>query len=71
MDVNPIKNEITSHEKYEDLKIGEKVINSMLPIHSGEFFGSFFQIIFLIASLSLSMFAITGFLLYKKTRRNI
>lgn len=71
MDVNPIKNEIASHEKYEDLKIGEKVINSMLPIHSGEFFGSFFQIIFLIASLSLSMFAITGFLLYKKTRKNI
>ncbi|MDN5043291.1 PepSY-associated TM helix domain-containing protein [Aliarcobacter butzleri] len=59
---------IIFEENYDDIKTGQKFINSMLPIHSGEFFGTFFQIFFLIASISLMIFAITGFLLFKKTR---
>ncbi|RYA22224.1 hypothetical protein CRU96_14230 [Malaciobacter halophilus] len=63
------KNKILNHKKYEDKRVGEKVIASMLPIHSGEFFGLFFKIIFLIASASLLMFSITGLLLFKKGRK--
>lgn len=70
LQLNPDTKIVLLEENYNDLTIGQKVINSMLPIHSGEFFGTFFQIFFLIASLSLILFTITGFLLYKKTRRN-
>lgn len=67
--VNPIQKTITLHETYAEQKIGEKFINSMLPIHSGEFFGTFFQVAFLLACLFLPLFGVTGVLLYTQTKR--
>lgn len=56
---------------YSSLKFGEKVVKSFLPLHTGEFFGLFFKIIFCFASAFIAVLAISGYLLWKKPKRKV
>lgn len=56
-------------ELYEDKKLNEKIMSSMLPVHRGSFFGSTYQFIALLASLSMPLFFVTGWMLYLKRRK--
>ena len=56
-------------ELYEDKKLNEKIMSSMLPVHRGSFFGSTYQFIALLASLSMPLFFVTGWMLYLKRRQ--
>jgi len=56
-------------ELYEDKKLNEKIMSSMLPVHRGSFFGSTYQFIALLASLAMPLFFITGWMLYLKRRK--
>lgn len=62
------KNAIVKHEIYEDKKLNEKIMSSMLPVHRGSFFGSFYQFFAMLASLAMPVFFITGWMLYLKRR---
>lgn len=53
---------------YEDKKLNEKIMSSMLPVHRGSFFGPVWQFMAMLASLSMPLFFITGWLLYLKRR---
>lgn len=61
-------NQITKHEIYESKPLNEKIMSSMLPVHRGSFFGSFYQFFAMLASLAMPLFFITGWLLYIKRR---
>ncbi|WP_343578741.1 sulfite reductase flavoprotein subunit alpha [Acinetobacter sp.] len=56
-------------ELYEDKKLNEKIMSSMLPVHRGSFFGSTYQFIAMLASLSMPLFFVTGWMLYLKRRK--
>ena len=49
---------------FEEKKTGEKLMASMLPLHSGEYFGAIGQFLWFISSMAMGLFAITGYMLY-------
>ena len=59
----------TSVEMYEDKKLNEKIMSSMLPVHRGSFFGPIYQFFAMIASLLMPLFFVTGWMLYLKRRK--
>lgn len=59
----------TSGEMYEDKKLNEKIMSSMLPVHRGSFFGPIYQFFAMVASLLMPLFFITGWILYLKRRK--
>ncbi|WP_336175186.1 PepSY domain-containing protein [Acinetobacter ursingii] len=56
-------------ELYEDKKLNEKIMSSMLPVHRGSFFGPIYQFFALLASLAMPLFFVTGWMLYLKRRK--
>lgn len=54
---------------YEDKKLNEKIMSSILPVHRGSFFGSTYQFIAMLASLTMPLFFVTGWMLYLKRRK--
>jgi len=64
MEIDISKFEISKDVKYIDKKLNEKIMSSMLPLHSGEFFGWIGQLIFCVSSALMSLFVITGYMLY-------
>ncbi|WOE32849.1 MULTISPECIES: sulfite reductase flavoprotein subunit alpha [unclassified Acinetobacter] len=61
--------QFTDVKLYEDKKLNEKIMSSMLPVHRGSFFGPIYQFIAMIASLLMPLFFITGWILYIKRRK--
>ena len=61
--------EISKVELYEDKKLNEKIMSSMLPVHRGSFFGSVYQFLAMLASLAMPLFFVTGWMLYLKRRK--
>ncbi|OCL81575.1 hypothetical protein AAW30_01874 [Arcobacter porcinus] len=64
MEINPLNQEIVEETKYDDKKLNEKMMSSMLPLHSGEFFGWFGQLAMFVSSALMALFVITGYMLY-------
>lgn len=63
-------NEVSKHEKYEDKTLTQKLMGSILPLHTGEYFGVIGQTLMFLASLMMPLFAITGLILYvKRTKK--
>ena len=65
---------VTAHERYGDKPVGQKIMASLLPLHSGSFFGTPGLVLFGLASLLMPLFTVTGWQLYldrraKKKRR--
>ena len=61
---------VLNHSRYEDKPLNEKLMSSILPIHSGEFFGTIGQILMFISSMLMPLFAITGLMLYLNRKHN-
>jgi sulfite reductase (NADPH) flavoprotein alpha-component len=61
--------EFTEVKLYEDKKLNEKIMSSMLPVHRGSFFGPVYQFIAMLASLAMPLFFVTGWMLYLKRRK--
>jgi sulfite reductase (NADPH) flavoprotein alpha-component len=56
--------QLLKHERYNDLPLNERLMKSMLPLHTGEYFGLIGQTLMFIASALMALFTITGFMLY-------
>lgn len=56
--------QLLKHERYNDLPLNERLMKSILPLHTGEYFGLIGQIGMFIASALMALFTITGFMLY-------
>lgn len=62
VDINTQK--VLKHDRFEDLKISEQLIKSILPLHSGEYFGIVGQTLMFISCLLMILFTVTGYMLY-------
>jgi sulfite reductase (NADPH) flavoprotein alpha-component len=60
---------VLKHEPYADKRTGEKFMASIFPLHSGSFFGVPGSTLYMIASLAMPVFTITGWMLYLDRRR--
>ncbi|MFH7764805.1 PepSY domain-containing protein [Acinetobacter sp. BSP-28] len=60
---------IKKMDLYEDQKLNEKIMSSMLPVHRGSFFGPVYQFLAMLAALSMPLFFVTGWMLYLKRRK--
>ncbi|WP_336040481.1 sulfite reductase flavoprotein subunit alpha [Acinetobacter calcoaceticus] len=56
-------------ELYEDKKLNQKIMSSMLPVHRGSFFGPIYQFVAMLASLAMPLFFVTGLMLYLNRRK--
>ena len=64
MEIYPNKSLVVKEAKFEDKKLNEQLMASILPLHSGEYFGWFGQLTYFISSALMALFAITGYMLY-------
>lgn len=62
-------NKIENVELYQDKKLNEKIMGSMLPVHRGSFFGPIVHFLFMLAALLMPLFFVTGLMLYLKRRK--
>lgn len=75
--IDTTDNTVVDHERYEDKPLGQRLMSSMLPLHSGSYFGKPGLILMMLASLGMPLFAITGWMLYldrrskKKTAKSL
>jgi sulfite reductase (NADPH) flavoprotein alpha-component len=59
---------VARHERYEDKKLGARLVSSIFPLHSGSYFGVIGLVVFLLASLAMPLFALTGWIMYLQRR---
>ena len=59
---------VREHRRYRDLPAGQKFMGSIFPLHSGSFFGTAGLVLFMLSSLLMPLFAITGWMLYLDRR---
>ncbi|MER8284588.1 PepSY-associated TM helix domain-containing protein, partial [Acinetobacter baumannii] len=52
------------HRRYAELSAPARLVNSIYPLHMGSFWGPLGQVVMVLASAGLLLFAITGWLLY-------
>lgn len=60
---------VLSHIRYNDKRFNEQIMSSMLPLHSGEYFGIIGRIWVFLASAGMILFGITGLMLYLDRRK--
>lgn len=60
---------VLKQELYAEKRTGEKFMASIFPLHSGSFFGVPGSLLYMIASLAMPVFTITGWMLYLDRRR--
>ncbi len=67
--LDPLSGQVQRHERYADKPLGAQLLASVYALHVGEYFGLVGRILMALASLSMPLFAITGWLLYLDRRR--
>jgi sulfite reductase (NADPH) flavoprotein alpha-component len=60
---------VLKHDLYAEKRTGEKFMASIFPLHSGSFFGATGSTLYMLASLAMPVFTITGWMLYLDRRR--
>jgi len=60
---------IRQHQRYADKPAGVRLVGSVYPLHTGEFFGLPGRLILMLSALGLPVFAVTGWMLYLDRRR--
>lgn len=60
---------VVEHDRYVDRTLGGKVMSSMFALHTGSFFGSVGTALFMLASLGMPIFTVTGWMMYLGRRR--
>ncbi|MGE0119528.1 MAG: PepSY domain-containing protein [Dongiaceae bacterium] len=67
--LDPVSGTVRQHRRYADLPVGQQIMTSILPLHSGSFFGRTGLILMMLASLGMPLFVVTGWMLYLDRRR--
>lgn len=62
VDINTEK--MIKHDRFENLGLNEQLLKSILPLHSGEYFGIIGQTLMFIACLLMILFTVTGYMLF-------
>ena len=67
--LDPANGQVQRHERYTDKSFKAQLLQSVYALHVGEYFGLVGRIALTIASLTMPVFFITGWLLYLDRRR--
>ena len=59
---------VSKSERYQDKRLAAQLVSSIFPLHSGSYFGLAGVLVFLIASLAMPLFAVTGWMMYLRRR---
>ena len=66
--IDPNTGQVLRHDRYAARKTAARLVGSMLPLHSGSFFGATGRVLMMIASFAMPLFSVTGWLMYLKRR---
>ena len=69
LSLDPLTGQVQRHERYADKSFKAQLLASVYALHAGEYFGLPGRILMALASLSMPLFFITGWLLYLDRRR--
>ncbi|WP_459592971.1 PepSY domain-containing protein, partial [Bradyrhizobium diazoefficiens] len=67
--IDAVTGQLVSAERFADKTFGEKSIAAIYDIHRGEILGWPGKLAFMIAAMSMPLFAVTGILLYLSRRK--
>jgi sulfite reductase (NADPH) flavoprotein alpha-component len=67
--LDPATGQVKNHERYTDKSFKAQLLQSVYALHVGEYFGLPGRIIVTLASLTMPLFFVTGWLLYLDRRR--
>ena len=67
--IDPASGEAVEHERYADKPIGSRIMSSIYALHTGRFFGIPGVFVLAVASLTMAISGISGWLLYLDRRR--
>ena len=67
--LDPATGVISRHERYADKSLKAQLLTSIYALHVGSYFGLIGRIVLTLASLSMPLFFVTGWLLYLDRRR--
>lgn len=70
MRIDAASGAVISHEKFAEKSWGERLYGSVFALHSGSYFGVAGVVLWMLASLAMPLFFITGWLLYLDRRRH-
>jgi sulfite reductase (NADPH) flavoprotein alpha-component len=59
---------VVKSERYADKPLAARLVSSIFPLHSGSYFGLVGVIVFLVASLAMPVFTVTGWIMYLQRR---
>ncbi|WP_137818198.1 sulfite reductase flavoprotein subunit alpha [Pseudomonas sp. 2FG] len=69
LQLDPVSGKIARHQRYAEQPFGGQLLASIYALHVGSYFGLLGRILMMLASLTMPLFAITGWLLYLDRRR--
>lgn len=69
LELDPATLAVVKHERYDDKPAAQKLVGSMFALHRGSFFGLGGVVVFMLASVLMPLFAVTGWMLYLDRRR--
>ncbi|GAB2500244.1 PepSY-associated TM helix domain-containing protein [Arenimonas alkanexedens] len=67
--IDPGTGAVARHERYDAKPFGQRLMASMLPLHSGDYFGVVGRLLFMLASVLMPLFTISGWMLYLDRRQ--
>ncbi|WP_454254536.1 PepSY domain-containing protein [Pseudomonas sp. Marseille-Q8238] len=67
--IDPASGAVSRHERYVDKSFKAQLLTSVYALHVGEYFGLPGRILMMLASLTMPLFFVTGWLLYLDRRR--
>ncbi|MGM3215816.1 flavodoxin domain-containing protein [Pseudomonas sp. PhalM4] len=67
--LDPATGQVKNHDRYTDKSFKAQLLQSVYALHVGEYFGLLGRIIVTLASLTMPLFFVTGWLLYLDRRR--
>ncbi len=69
LEIDPASGALLTRRDYAQLARGQQWMASMFPLHTGSFFGLPGRIVVMLASLGMSVFFVSGWMLYLDRRR--
>jgi len=69
--MHPVTGETIKQDDYADKSMGNRFVTSILPLHTGTYFGITGRLLILLSALTMPFFAITGWMMYwhRRSRR--
>lgn len=69
VEFEPVTGRIVREQRYASKPFGERILASVYALHTGEYFGLVGRLLMMLASVSMPVFLVTGWLLYLDRRR--